>query len=165
MSNKSEFTSKIKELGHTISDTQLKDFFDGGKTESTFYKRLIDLFSKLKNDNNLKDCKFDFNKSTPSADNKFFYIYLKGDCLNKLKNSDVVKTSPLKFDENTGSLGMKAPTEASPSTTDETEPQRDAAAMAAIKNTVYGSVVDKMLPGLTENIVEDINRIKKIMNG
>ena len=167
MSNKSEFTSKIKELGHTISDTQLKDFFDGGKTESTFYKRLIDLFSKLKNDNNLKDCKFDFNKSTPSADNKFFYIYLKGDCLNKLKNSDVVKSSGLKFDADTSSLGMLAPTQGQQTTTGETEQQKELAAKEAIKQSVYGAIADKALPGLTDTsgLTEAINRIKKIMNG
>jgi hypothetical protein len=167
MSNKSEFTSKIKELGHTKSDTQLKDFFDGGKTESTFYKRLIDLFSKLKNDNNLKDCKFDFNKSTPSADNKFFYIYLKGDCLNKLKNSDVVKSSGLKFDADTSSLGMLAPTQGQQTTTGETEQQKELAAKEAIKQSVYGAIADKALPGLTDTsgLTEAINRIKKIMNG
>ena len=167
MSNKSEFTSKIKELGHTISDSQPKDFLDGGKTESTFYKRLIDLFSKLKNDNNLKDCKFDFTKSTTDANNKFFYIYLTGNCIDKFKNSDVVKSSGLKFDADTSSLGMLAPTQGQQTTTGETEQQKDLAAKEAIKQSVYGAIADKALPGLTDTsgLTEAINRIKKIMNG
>ena len=167
MSNKIEFTSKIKELGHTISDSQPKDFLDGGKTESTFYKRLIDLFSKLKNDNNLKDCKFDFTKSTTDANNKFFYIYLRGNCIDKFKNSDVVKLSGLKFDADTSSLGMLAPTQGQQTTTGETEQQKELAAKEAIKQSVYGAIADKALPGLTDTsgLTEAINRIKKIMNG
>lgn len=177
MSNKSNFQSKMKELGHTISFSPLPDFFDANGTTSTFYTKLINLFTKLKNDAQFKDCKFDINKTYADANQKHFYLYLKGDCVSKLKDSQIVKNSGLTFDPNSNSLGIERPV-VSPKTTDSTQTEYER--LQKLKQLVYGPMVDKIAPGIeqgkvttadvakqftTEGVSNEINRIKKLING
>lgn len=167
MSNKTNFKSKMEMLGHTASKSLL-DFIDNETAKtSSFYQKLITLFeSTIKS--KLPNCKFDFFNSYADATTSTFYLYLKSNdnkCLDDLKNllpSDITGGYNQKKEFY---LAMKGSVQADSPEQAETLDQKLA--------RVYGDITPSSISSnkLTaadfqkESILDDINRIKKLING
>lgn len=79
MSNMQTFKSEMLKLGNKVG--YLSDFKDEGKTTSTFYTKLINLFKEQ----GLKYCKFEFTKTSTSDTKKTSFIHFKQNpCYDKL---------------------------------------------------------------------------------
>lgn len=80
MSNMQTFKTEMLKLGNKVSGN-LSDFNDEGKKTSTFYTKLISLFKEK----DLKDCKFDFTKTSTSSSKKTSFIHFRqNNCYKKL---------------------------------------------------------------------------------
>ena len=160
MSNYNNFKTAMEKLGNKVNFTTT-ELNDSGKNSSSFYTKLIDLFDNLPNQPETKGCKFTFNKGI--EENKNFYIYLTPDtitCVKNIQNTQTFKNSKLTFYADKNAIGMKgSQTENKDGTINDDETKRQEYLAA-----FYGDA-----PGVkqltTEELLEDINRIKNLING
>jgi hypothetical protein len=166
MSNKSNFKGKMEVLGHTVA-TNLLDFIDNETNKtSSFYQKLITLFEttiKTK----LPNCKFNFFKSYTDANQNTFNLYVSskdGKCLDDLKNNLPTDITGGYNSAKEFYLQMKGM-----ASSDENDQENLDKKLA----NLYGGIVPSEISQnkLTradfqvEGILDDINRIKKLING
>jgi DNA anti-recombination protein RmuC len=183
MSNMQNFKTEMGKLKHTLSGTQT-DLKDPGSSTSTFYTKLVDLFQKLKNDATFKNCIYNFGNTSVSSGVYSIYISSKDqNCLDKLTNSNIFTSSGLKKGVDGKNQTYLSYTTTQSSTNQQSSSNPDQLSAEdirrnQIRDALYGSldpVFDKIssqgqtvqtaLGTMTENLNEDINRIKKMMYG
>ena len=163
MSNYNKFKTAMEKLGNKVNFATI-ELNDEGKNSSSFYDKLINLFNQLPNQPETKDCKFTFTKGL--IDNKNFFIYLKPEttsCVTNIQKIETFKKSGLKFYPQQNAIGMAGSKE---------EKKNQEAKDEEVKRQEYLTMFYGETPGLgqlasqtNESLSEDINRIKKLING
>lgn len=184
MSNITTFKNEMQKLGNEVKSEVVAEFYDSNKSSSTFYTKLVDLFKKLPNDPATKGCKYTFLKTSTDSTSQNFYLKIDGDknkCLNPIPKTESIKNTNIVFYPDTNTLAFKRPGgSSSPTSTDysglspeEQEKQISKGFYTGVIDTLTGGQDlsqnkisrDDLLGTTNESLENNINRIKKLING